>query len=287
MKKIRFLLAFMLLSTTGLFAQGYWGYDSEELTYLKNGLYVLPTADQGFNEELAAALKKHWTFSEVIIVSQSEAASLLVDPTKCFIAPLDGLTKDDKRQVLSPRDSKLIDGLYIFRGEKRNKLKKIDVQLPILYSPFHFYKREDYHKKMDFAVKYFNDWSFFIIENKIKDRNRATGMPDPAIGSGIQKDPNLLKNKILLIDSLVVKMLTEEAIAEYKYKYEIVGTSQMIELMNSDPGKYCYLTCQSFQPRLQVFDVESCRLLYENGVLFGKKGKKMMFEQLNSAIEKD
>ncbi|MDO9185030.1 MAG: hypothetical protein Q7W13_03390 [Bacteroidia bacterium] len=280
--KTTFIAVFLI--SANLFGQTFnSGFDSKEMENLKKGpLYIVQTGDKIFDDSLKASVEKYWKISPTKTLTKNEYVKYLGDENNCFIAPLNGRTTD----VSSPISNKEIDGIYIFYGSARKKSS----QLPMAYCPFYFYERAFTGRFLDFTVKYLNDLTNFVIDNKIEEWRYAHATNDRIhlFEKGFPKDPSALKTKTLLVSEICTRPLKKEVLAKYKYSYKVASLTEIVSLINSEPEKYCVISDNTalFTGHILIFDGGSKSAIYADRKAANMSVKEKQIINLNAAIGK-
>lgn len=287
--KTTFIAVFLI--STNLFGQFIEsGFDSKEMENLKKGpLYIVQTGDKIFDDSLKASVEKYWKISPTKTLTKNEYAKYFGDENNCFIAPLISLASNGflrTTDVSSPITNKEIDGIYIFHGSARKK----SAQRPMAYCPFYFYERAFTGSFLDFTVKYLNDLTNFVIDNKIEEWTQVHFNNDRIhlFEKGFPKDPSALKTKTLLVSEMCTRPLKKEVLEKYKYNYKIASLTEIIALMNSEPKKYCVISdnIALFTGHILIFDAESKSAIYQDRKIPNMSIKEKQIINLNAAIGK-
>jgi hypothetical protein len=286
MKKILFLLLFIPLSLS-LFSQGVdYKYNAKHITGIKQStIYVIPTKDQAFNDSLNYYMEKFWKATPYKIISREEADALLKEESNYFLASVNALGNNGYGQnstVISPKEDNA-SSVFVFHGSRKSKLKNIEYQ-DALFCRLPFYGVENYLAGVGYMIKNLNDNIELLIKlqeaNKITEVNSPSKPWIPLMRTEFSKRAGVLKGKTLLIDESTMKRnLNEKVLSAYKYSYKIVPTAELLNLVKTDPKKYCFLAANT---DMDIYDAESKELIFSVETLTGSGMNKITEKHIQS-----
>lgn len=266
-------------------------YNSKEMKALQKGtVYVLPTGDKIFDDQLDSAVARYWKITPYKIISASEAGNYLKDDANFFIAPVNMFSKGVKCQVICPRtyqsDHFTGNTIYLFRGSSYNKsLTNLDFAADISSSVMPYLDKKLSPLLVALAVKNLNDNVQLVLDYKIDPVIHSSGFLKPEVTEAYRKNPGVLKNKTLLIDTSLNKWdnKSKEKLKAYKYKYQFVNYAQLDSILSSPSSKnYCLYADITQVDGTDIYDFETKAKIW-SGI---PPKSKSTYDDLNEAIKK-
>lgn len=271
--KTTFLLFFLFVCIFANAQKINIAYDSKEMASLLAGpLYVIPTGDKTFDDSLISTLTKYWDVCPFKALAIEEVDAAIEDKTKNFIACMD-LTRSriafvspetspsHEFSLLNIPSSFTMAAIYIFQGKKHIKRNRmINV---LTSSSFPFFERKLGLYGLPFVVKNLNDNVTIINKNKLDPVDKAFTRIGQAMSDQFCSNPQLLKERTLLISERLAIFLFKEKLfmKYYNYKFKVLKEEEIVQLLIANPNEFCFIPQYSLG-QIEILDPLSKSKVY-------------------------
>jgi hypothetical protein len=272
MKTRIFVLVSLLLAATS-YAQN----DEYYKTFNGNKVYIVFIGKKDFDSALRKACSQYWTASPIAgFITKDKLKDLITDKSNSFIQ-----AREWGYEMRSSMNSyRATGGLYLTNGGKRVGT----------YNLFHH-------------VVARVDLDFYGYEYNIENAKYRLPILVANLSETVRRDkfkeqsPKILKNKILLINrnhtekqGKIRPNVLKEALAAYKYKYEIVDEEKIESAINARDSSYALLVpvLHDQASHVEVYDLGTYQAVYAHGrrktVFRFPWVREEVFEEFNNAF---
>lgn len=272
---------------------------------VKGKTYVMLTEDSSFNQWLHHTLDEVWTVSDLTYIT---------------LAQLDSFLKSDKNVFLfaQARDDRGA-AFHLLNSDDLNKKKEFTVilsqggfrQAKYLFTPStsgpkiigHFRyapERAEVTSGMiegELLLAFLNQSLQIIIDNKMRGNVRDSVWDRLYTEAAQIKDKTMIFNNAYSDGTIVLEkkvLVSEKLIEDYPFTYESMAPENVHQILNGEPGNYCYLFL--YYPSayvnqaddsgdILVYDVAQKKFLYYDDNLNGPWFEKSEFKDMIYAIK--